>query len=303
MNKPVVTSAPQISVCICTYRRPEMLLRLLKSVSAQEGLTTAIEIVVADNDAGRSAECVVEEFARTADFRVTYCHQPEKNIALTRNCAIAHATGEFIAFIDDDEFATSGWLRALLDACSRYEASGVLGPVRPHFDSPPPAWIIRGRFCERPEPPTGTVMAWNKSRTGNLFFRRAILDSAEEPFDRAFGTGGEDVDFFRRMTAHGCRFVWCNEAAVFESVPPSRMTRRYMLQRALLRGRNSLKFRSDRFRLLLTSFVALPIYSAIIPVAVLFGQHHGMNFCIRFCDHFGRILTVIRANPMKERPI
>ena len=88
--------------------------------------------------------------------------------------------------------------RNLLKACDRYSAAGVLGPVRPHFDQAPPAWLIKGRFCERPEHPTGTVMATGtRCRTGNVLFRRSILaGTSANLFGREFGSGGEDVDFF-----------------------------------------------------------------------------------------------------------
>jgi hypothetical protein len=177
----------------------------------------------------------------------------------------------------------------------------VLGPVRPHFDNPPPAWIVRGRFCERPEHPTGTVMDWNDCRTGNLLFRRSIIPAGEAPFREEFGTGGEDKDFFMRMTQRGHVFVWCNEGVAFETVPPNRQTRRYMLGRALLRGRNSLKLTRGRVVLLLKSFIAVPLYALALPITLIFGQHQFMRYCIRFCDHFGRLLTLLGLNPMRER--
>jgi len=189
----------------------------------------------------------------------------------------------------------------MLAACATYGASGILGPVRPHFESPPPDWIIKGRFCERPEHETGTIIGWQESRTGNVLFRRNIIEGIEEPFDPAFGTGGEDVDFFLRMSRAGCVFRWCNEGAVYETVPKERWTRRYMLKRAMLRGRNILKLPVGRIGLLARSVVAAPLYLAILPVTLLMGQHVFMKYCIKFCDHAGRILSAMRLNPVRER--
>src|SRR5271157_4115198 len=94
-----------ISVCVCTYKRPQLLQRLLDDLGTQEtnGLFT-YSIVVADNDHLRSGEAVVTGFAAASNIPVTYCVAPQQNISLARNEAIAHATGDFIAFIDDDEF-------------------------------------------------------------------------------------------------------------------------------------------------------------------------------------------------------
>src|SRR5438270_949128 len=106
--------ANHIAVCVCTYKRPQMLQRLLNDVSVQE-TDGAFEfsIVVIDNDASQSAEPVVSAFAKKASIPVTYGAEPRQGICLVRNRAIEHAAGDFIAFIDDDEFPDRRWLLEL----------------------------------------------------------------------------------------------------------------------------------------------------------------------------------------------
>jgi succinoglycan biosynthesis protein ExoM len=293
---------PRISVCICTYKRPEMLRRLLQTLEQQNTAGAfSYGIVVADNDQLRSAETTVLNFAKSSRIPTIYSSEPRQNIALARNKAIAHADGDFIAFIDDDEFPDDAWLVTLLAACNRYRASGILGPVRPHFDSPPPKWIIKGRFCERPEPPTGTVMDWEKCRTGNVLFRRELIKNDPEPFHLKFGTGGEDKDFFMRMIQGGGTFFWCNEGFVFETVPPDRWTRLYMVKRAMLRGRNILKQPDGKLKLIVMSLIATPLYILVLPFSLFFGQHIFMKYCIKMCDHLGRLLTCVGLNPVSSR--
>ncbi|MES2693319.1 MAG: glycosyltransferase [Verrucomicrobiota bacterium] len=293
---------PHIAVCICTFRRPELLRRLLRELDRQDtaGLFT-FSIIVVDNDAQLSGRSVVEEFAARSRIAAHYYAEPRQNIALARNRTIENATGDYIAFLDDDEFPVPDWLQLLFANCSRPRIAGVLGPVRPHFDTTPPRWLVAGRFCERPEHPTGTVMPGGKCRTGNVLFRREILAGDPAPFRAEFGTGGEDVDFFQRMTQRGHVFVWCNEAIAYEVVPPSRWTRSFFLKRALLRGRNNLKLGHDRLRALMTSFVAVPAYSLLLPATLFLGQHVFMKYGIKFCDHLGRVLALFRLNPIKER--
>jgi len=146
-------------------------------------------------------------------------------------------------------------------------------------------------------------MKWDECRTGNLLLRSEILDGITPPFEPEFDTGGEDMDFFLRMTSSGRIFVWCNEAIAYETVPPSRCTRSYMLKRALLRGRNILKLPVGRFRLLARSAVAVPIYSLALPAFLLLGQHWFMRYCVKLCDHLGRLLAVIGINPVVERQL
>src|SRR6266571_4321939 len=79
----VTTDMNHISICICTFKRPDFLKRLLDDLNEQhaEGGFT-YSVVVADNDCARSAERVVSEFAARASVRTTYCVEPRQNIAL-----------------------------------------------------------------------------------------------------------------------------------------------------------------------------------------------------------------------------
>lgn len=290
-----------VSVCICAFRRPALLGKLLALLSNQEtNGAFRFSVVVVDNDAAQSSRSVAELIARESPIEIMYRCEPRQNIALARNEAVRNAHGDFVAFIDDDEFPGTNWLATMVDACERLDAAGVLGPVRPHFVEPPPDWIIKGGFCERPEYPTGRIMSWSECRTGNVVFRREIIANLENPFDPAFGSGGEDVDFFRRLTELGRVFRWCNEGPVYETVPKERLTRSYFLRRALLRGRNNLKL-PGRARLIATSCVAAPAYLAVLPIAFMRGQHVFMEYAIRLCDHAGRLLAALGINPVNER--
>src|SRR5437016_1029430 len=216
---------PPISVCICTYKRLRFLKRLLDDVGAQvtEGQFT-YSIVVADNDQLQSARPVVSEFKSASPIPVTYCAEPQQNIALTRNRAIANASGDYIAFVDDDEFPAAEWLLYLFKTCSQHKADGVLGSAKPEFEGQPPSWIVRGKFYVRSTHPTGFVITWRHGRTGNLLFKRSLIKNGEEAFRSEFLTG-EDQDFFRRMIERGHVFVWCDEALTREVIPASRWSR------------------------------------------------------------------------------
>ncbi len=105
-----------------------------------------------------------------------------------------------------------------------------------------------------------------------------------------------------RMTRQGHVFRWCNEGAVYETVPPERWTRGYMLRRALLRGRNIIKIRTGRTRRLVArSLIAAPVYLMLLPITLILGQHVFMKYCIKLCDHAGRLLALLGLNPVRER--
>ena len=284
-----------ISVCVCTYKRPAPLRRLLETLEHQEtGGRFTYSIVVADNDSSQSAKAVVSDFAATSSTPIRYCLQPRRNIALTRNTAIENAHGEFIAFIDDDEFATRRWLLTLFEACNRYAADGVLGPVKPHFDEEPPKWISKGKFFDRPTHRTGQLLDWSQTRTGNVLLKRQLFAGESQPFRPEF-LSGEDQDFFRKMMNNGRTFVWCNEAVVYEVVPPVRWKRGFLVRRALHRGAFT-----PAPPPIAKSVIAVPAYASALPVALVLGQARFMGCVCRLFYHVGRIVALLRINPIRE---
>lgn len=291
-----------ITVCICTYKRPSLLRKLLVELGRQRTEDKfTVSVVVADNDREGSARSVVEEMTSQLPFAIEYCVEQEQNIALVRNRAVAAAQGDFLAFIDDDEFPQDDWLSTAWQACNRFKAAGVLAPVRPHFEHTPPAWLVRGKFCERPEHPTGYKLSWRETRTGNVLIRRDVVNSMEGPFRRQFGNGGEDQDFFKRLIERGCEFVWCNEAAVYEVVPPERCRRSYLLKRALQRGQSERGLADVRG--VGKSLIAVPLYTLALPFLLIVGQHLFMRYAVRLCDHAGKLACMVGWKPLGQKYI
>ncbi len=296
----MIDQANHIAVCVLTYKRPALLKRLLTDLQHQEtGGRFTYSIVVCDNDQLRSAEALVSEIAATSSISVKYCVEKQQNICMARNRAIENAPGDFIVFIDDDEFPASGWLANLYQAAGEDSVEGVLGPVVRHFDEKAPKWILKGAFYERPTHPTGFVIDWREGRTGNVLLKRRILKAGEPPFDPQFHRGG-DTDFFRRMAAMGHVFIWCNEAVVYEVVPPHRWTRSFMLKRALLRGAIARQSPTFGPRSLASSLIAVPVYAVGLPFALLMGQHKFMDLLIRLCDHLGKVMAFVGLKPVES---
>jgi len=283
-----------IAVCICTYRRPTLLMRVLLELQKQD--TAGIfdfSIVVVDNDNQHSAEATVNEFKKLSQIPITYCNEPRQNIALARNKAVEIAKGEFVAFIDDDEFPCERWLLNMFQACKQYQVNGVLGPVLRHFDETPPRWLIKSNFYVRPRHETGFVMEWMECRTGNLLLDRRVFRADEIPFRPEFRTG-EDRDFFRRKTGQGHKFIWCNEAPVYETVPPSRW------KCGLLRGATAVLHPTFGPWNIAKSLTAVLLYTLALPFAFLIGYHHFMSLLVRLFDHLGVLLALMRLNPLKS---
>ena len=231
------SSSAEIAVCVCTYRRPDMLADLLDAVHAQAlAGGHSLEIVVVDNDGSGSAGAPVKAFRTRATCRVRYVVEPARNISVARNTALAHTSAPLLALIDDDGRPADLSLSALLGTLKASGADGVLGPVAPAYPQGAPAWLRSIDSTQRRRLRTGQVVEARDARTGNVLLRRATL--GEPPwFRHEFGrTGGEDSDFFCRQFARGGRYVWCDEAVVTEVVPPERWTVSYHVRRAWRTG-------------------------------------------------------------------
>jgi len=235
-----------VSICVCTFRRPGGLLRLLRSLGRLDAASPRCEIIVVDNDADMSAAPAVEQ-ARAEGLRLAYLVEPLRGIARARNRAVAPARGEFVAFIDDDEEAEPLWLVHLYGEVLRHGVDGGIGPVLPRFEAPPPPWLIAGDFFARPRPPTGTSLVVRGMRTGNALVRRGRLMALGGPFDERYAlTGGEDTELFGRLVDSGCRVIAVDTAIVHEYLPPNRTTVRYVLRRRFLAGIGSARAHSAR---------------------------------------------------------
>jgi succinoglycan biosynthesis protein ExoM len=290
---------PHISVCICTYKRPLLLKRTLESVCAQrtDGLFT-YSVVVSDNDKGESGRSTAEEMASRSPVAVRYSVAAKQGIALARNNAVANATGDLVACIDDDEFAPNEWLLTLLNAIHRFGVDGVLGPVDPHFDDEAPRWVVKGGFYRRPVLPTGTVLTWKQCRTGNVLLKSELFAGDAQPFDPRC-LSGEDQDFFRRKIETGKTFVWCHEAPAREVVPAVRWKRSFLVKRALFRGIFAQRNHGFQPVRVLQALISAPVYAVILPIALFFGQANFMTCVFKLSFHIGRLCGLIGYNPIR----
>jgi glycosyltransferase involved in cell wall biosynthesis len=299
-----------ISVCVCTYRRNEMLRRLLTTLAALETDDAFdVSIVVIDNDAAGPARECVSTAAAALGLDIAYAVEPVNTIPAARNRAVRAAKGNFIAFIDDDEFAPSGWLLTLYRAIRTFEVDGALGPVVPYFEQAPPAWLVKSGLCERPVIRTGTLLRWDDTRTGNVLLRREVFTTHNLYFDLNCRTSGSDKEFFREAMDRGSRFVAVAEAPVYETVPPERQTLGYYLRRYRIQASNERKFRAPLLRgasRVVTpakTLAAVAVYSVALPFAVLFGIHRALPLVLKIVYHGSWLLTMLGFDLAKRRSL
>jgi succinoglycan biosynthesis protein ExoM len=226
----------KVAVCITTYKRPDGLCRLLNSLNRQTFLKSPapeIQVVIVDNDVGRSGYETFKRYERQFAWGLSYVVEPKKGISSARNTAIAQAMGlqaDFVAFIDDDEAAEPLWLDELLYVQRTFDADVVAGPVLSHFIERIDGWIAEGGFFDRRRHQTGTLLG--SAGNGNVLISRIVLESFDVIYDLRFSlTGGEDTHFFWRVVRKGFKIIWANDAVAYEWVPAERATFGWLARR------------------------------------------------------------------------
>jgi succinoglycan biosynthesis protein ExoM len=230
----------ELTIAVLTYRRPEDIAAVLpqlveQAVSVTDSGLTA-RILVIDNDPAGSAREYVTAFANAAPAApVVYVLEDVPGISAARNRAlIESASSSLLVFIDDDERPTEHWLELMLKTQREYSCAAVAGPVISEYSSTPSAWLTAGRFFDRRRMPTGSVL--DVAATNNLLLDLERVRQLGLAFDLGSGlTGGEDTLFTRELHTTST-LVWCDEAIVTDIVPPQRLTRQWVLQRAMSSG-------------------------------------------------------------------
>ncbi|CAL4858588.1 glycosyltransferase [Microbacterium sp. MM2322] len=234
---PRAFAPPAVVIAVPTYRRPDDLRRLLRSlvpVSAHaraQGAASRVDVLIVDNDVNGSGLAVLAEPVEW----VSGVHEVSPGVAAARNRALDESGGyDVLVFIDDDESpASPDWLTRLLKTARDAGAHVVAGPVATVVDGGLDPWIEAGGFFargHRAHLPTGAVI--ERAATNNLLLDLAFVRASGIRFDERFGrTGGEDSLFTSQLHRAGARMVWCAEALVHDHLPEARRSRAHALAR------------------------------------------------------------------------
>lgn len=219
------TSAVAITVAICTRDRPEELERLLRSIAGQS--RQPHEVLIVDNApaTARTRHLVSQEFPSCR-----YVREPVPGLDFARNRAFREATGDVLAFIDDDAVANADWVEAServfaesaciavcmgkVDALSLehegarlFEANGGFARGSHRIHLPPGAG-------PRPPGPPRPLIAWSIGAGSgvSMAIRKGVLADLGG-FDEALDMGaalpgGGDLDILWRVLEAGHEIVY-----------------------------------------------------------------------------------------------
>jgi glycosyltransferase involved in cell wall biosynthesis len=239
-----MSPAGTISVVVCTHdtKRFDRLRQAIDSVMAQTAAAHEVILVVDGNDEVLSAASAAFPTASVMPNART------KGLSGARNTGLLAASGEIVAFLDDDAIAERDWLAAIASQFASPFTMGVGGPITPSWPGERPRWMPRefdwvvGCSYEGQATETGTV----RNLIGcNMAFRRSALIMAGL-FDEGLGrnganaAGAEETELCLRAGAMFpmAGLVMDDKAAVRHQIEEHRKAFGYFARRCIAEGKS-----------------------------------------------------------------
>ncbi|OAF16794.1 glycosyl transferase [Bradyrhizobium neotropicale] len=213
-----VEPAVSASVVICTRDRPDELAACLASLPRQSRRPR--EVVVVDN---ASRDQRTRDVALAAG--VIYMREDRLGLDVARNTGVLRATGDIVAFTDDDVVLHPHWLERLLAAFDQPQVAAVTGLVLPaelateaqrHFET---YWGFGKGYREQDFDSScfkshrrNAFPAWEIGAGASMAFRREVFEKVglfDERLDVGQAGCSGDSEYWYRLLASGytCRYA------------------------------------------------------------------------------------------------
>ncbi|OAM91345.1 glycosyltransferase [Termitidicoccus mucosus] len=217
-------ASPLVSICIPAFKAAGFIGETLESIRTQ--LFPDWELIVVEDGSDDGTEAIVRAFARSLSQPVSFLrHDVNLGLPATRNTAIAHASGEWIALIDSDDLWEPGHLAALLQRADRDDVDLVHSGVV-MFDSD------TGATLEHRVPSADALAGFPRS----LFVADYIIQPSSTLIRRSLcrRVGGfdpgfryvEDREFWLRLVRCGARVAYVDSLTCRYRQHAGAMTRR-----------------------------------------------------------------------------
>jgi len=193
-----------ISLVICTRNRAAKLTRALQKLEATTIASEGVELVLVDSASSDSTQTVIAEFSARAGFTVRRCHVDAPGLGRARNEGLKQASGELIAFTDDDCFLDEGYFRELKRGFDPQEAQYGAGEVL--LANPSDTAGASKRIPQRATIAPLKLLPAGAIQGANMFIHRSVL-ARVGGFNKAMGAGTpfpcEDIEFATRCSLAG----------------------------------------------------------------------------------------------------
>jgi GT2 family glycosyltransferase len=228
------------SLCIPTFRRKDLLADLLHSISLQNKMSayTAIEVVIADNDAEQSAREVIDAWRAKIPFAMRYLSVSERGMSNVRNALLTAAKYDNVVFIDDDQLVARDFLDSLIRSWTAKGRDCIAGQFALACTFEPGVDIRVARVVNRLLPTRfrGDSEELRHLSTCGVVIRKDFLQHNGILFDPEFNaTSAEDTRISRELRKIG-KIVSLPSVNVVERIGTNRGSAAYWRANAFYKG-------------------------------------------------------------------
>ncbi|KAM3115875.1 glycosyltransferase family 2 protein [Phormidesmis sp. 146-33] len=301
------TPAATISVVIPTANRHETIAQAVEKVF--ENTIQPFEVIVVD----QSQNCLTRD--ALVDFiqanKITYLKDEGSGASRARNIGWKNASGEIIAFTDDDAQVDAQWLQNIRDTFTQTDLKiGILGgKIIPCYEDKNPNWSIPTQWEHLlPAYDQGDELSLYPEHTLPACVNYSICRSLLEKFsgfDEDLGPNksreiqiyGEDSELALRLKQSNYSLVYNPACVVYHPVPLSRQSQNFLNKRLLSEGATyaymRIKAKSDLLTDLTALFKSLVRYASLLLIGNRGGELHYLQ---------GKILIMLKYGLLKQRP-
>ena len=243
---PRVMSDIKVSVIVCTYNRCALMREAILSLLEQDIDKNSYEIIVVDNNSTDDTKHVVEEISKGEMPVLKYIREDRQGLSYARNRGAREASGEIVAYIDDDAIAEKGWLKGLLDVYRNFPDAGIVGGrIDPVWLHEKPSWITKNMEVAY------TILNYGNEIKEISFPKTPFGANLSVKRDVFLSLGGFSTQLGRKAASlisneelYLCYLVEQNDkklyytpnAVVHHKVFPERLNRRFLFKRAYAQG-------------------------------------------------------------------
>jgi GT2 family glycosyltransferase len=186
---------PRVSIVICSYNGARTITDTFEALRALD--YPDFEVILVD-DGSRDETAAIGRW-----YGARVISTENRGLSSARNTGCEAATGEIVAYVDDDAYPDRHWLKYLVHRFLQEEVVGVGGPNLP----PPGDGAIAECVAHAPGGPVHVLLADTEAEHipgCNMAFRREALVLVNG-FDPVFRAAGDDVDLCWRLIDAGGR--------------------------------------------------------------------------------------------------
>ena len=179
----------KVSIIVPVYNVEKYVEKCLKSLVDQT--LQEIEIIVVDDGSQDDSKNIIDKYIKKYPNKVKYLYKENGGLSSARNFGIPYANGEYIAFLDSDDYVEPTMYEEMYNLAKKEDADMVECdfiweyPNKQKYDY----GVVYNGKKEAIE--KARVVAWNK------LFKREIIEN--EKIEFPFGLRYEDVEFFYKL--------------------------------------------------------------------------------------------------------